>query len=273
MFEETLTPLIGETADPVAAGWQLRNLAQAAAGQGPTLLEELADQGKHFATSDPAILGGLLRVLHSSLLSMGWSAIASLDPELIDQVESTLPPGTPNRFLLQQLYAMIQSERSLELLVESFRERPPVQWMEGAQVLSPLMQRSGWPIASIYPAALDGLQHPALAAPLLDLASHVYRQGWVTSHPAAERLALLNHLQGGVVSRLSLFEENPRSFGDDVDTVQARLGEAVALAVSLCDTLGLIGDESSVGKLNQAMELRHRRVQCEAAGALGKARR
>ena len=42
----------------------------------------------------------------------------------------------------------------------------------------------------------------------------------------------------------------------------------MALAVSLCDTLGLIGDRASVGKLNQAMELRHRRVQCEAAGAL-----
>ena len=76
--------------------------------------------------------------------------------------------------------------------------------------------------------------HPFWTSPATSIA-----KARVTSHPAAERLALLNHLQGGVVSRLSLFEENPRSFGDDVDTVQARLGEAVALAVSLCDTLGL----------------------------------
>ena len=48
------------------------------------------------------------------------------------------------------------------------------------------------------------------------------------------------------------------------------MGEAVALAVSLCDTVGLIGDEKSIGKLNQTIELRHRRVQCEAAGALAK---
>ena len=44
----------------------------------------------------------------------------------------------------------------------------------------------------------------------------------------------------------------------------------VALAVSLCDALALIADESSIGKLNQALELKHRRVQCEAAGALAK---
>ena len=81
---------------------------------------------------------------------------------------------------------------------------------------------------------------------------------------------MLNMLLGEVSGRLGSFEENPRAFGDDVDTVQSTLGEAVALAVSLCDALGLIGDESSIGKLNQTVDLRHRRVQCEAAGALAK---
>ncbi len=270
MFEETLPLLLGESADPVAAGWRLRELAQAAVGHGPQLIEELAADRQRLSTSDPAILGALLRVVHSSLLNMGWSTIEELDPNWIDHIESSLPPGTPNRFLMQQLYAMIRTETAIALLVDSLSERPPQQWMEAAQVLSPLMQRSDWPIASMYPASLDGLQYPALASPLLDLANHLYRSGSVPRHPAAERLAMLNHLLGEVVGRLSLFEENPRSFGDDVDTVQARLGEAVALAVSLCDTLGLIGDVSSVAKLNQAMELRHRRVQCEAAGALAR---
>ena len=81
---------------------------------------------------------------------------------------------------------------------------------------------------------------------------------------------MLNRLLGEVSGRLSNFEEDPRSFGEDVNTVQMRLGEAVALAVSLCDAVGLIGDESSIGKLNQTIDLKHRRVQCEAAGALAK---
>ncbi len=78
---------------------------------------------------------------------------------------------------------------------------------------------------------------------------------------------MMNGLLGEVGGRLGKFEENPHTFGDDVDTVHRMLGEAVALAVSLCDTLGLIGDQSSIGKLNQIADLKHRRVQCEAAGA------
>ena len=142
--------------------------------------------------------------------------------------------------------------------------------MEAAQVLSPLMQHSDWSIDVVYPALLDSLQHAALASPVLDLANYLFREGRAEVHPASDRLPMLNHLLGEVSGRLSLFEENPRAFGDDVETVQATLGEAVALAVSLCDTVGLIGDETSIGKLNQTIDLRHRRVQCEAAGALAK---
>jgi hypothetical protein len=270
VFEELLEPLLSDSADQVAAGWQLRSLAEASEGKGPQLLDALAQRASQLPRADPAIVGGLLRVVQSSLLNMGWPTIESLDPESIRVIEQSLPSPAPNRFLLQQLYAMIRTDASLAALVESLHENPPRQWIEAAQILSPLMQRRDWPVASIYPAILDGLQHPSLAAPLLDLASHLYREGLVGEHPAADRLAMLNLLLGEVVGRLNLFEENPRSFGDDVETVQTKLAESVALAVSLCDTLGLIGDESSIGKLTQAMDLRHRRVQCEAAGALAR---
>jgi hypothetical protein len=165
---------------------------------------------------------------------------------------------------------MIRSRESLTMLMQSLQDNPPKAWIEGAQLLSPLMQHSNWDISAVFPAALDCLQHPSLAAPLLDLANYLTRSGQVTSHPAADRLPTLNLLLGEVSGRLGQFEDDPHAFGDDVDTVQSRLGEAVALAVSLCDAVGLIGDESSIGKLNQTVNLRHRRVQCEAAGALAK---
>ena len=132
------------------------------------------------------------------------------------------------------------------------------------------MQRNDWPVDAVFPELLDCLPYPSLASPVLDLANYLTREGRISVHPAADQLAALNHLLGEVSSRLSRFEENPREFGDDVPTVQNTLSEAVALAVSLCDALSLIGDPSSIGKLNQAIELRHRRVQCEAAGALAK---
>lgn len=270
MFHEILDLLLGDSVDPVAAGWHLRDLAQKTAGNGPRLLEELTERVDDVSHSDPAILGALLRLLQSSLLASGWSTVETLDPDRIVRIEDALPTATPNRFLLQQLYAMIRSEPSLIRLTESLNRNPPTHWMEAAQVLSPLMQRDDWPTQAMYPAVLEGLQHPSLAAPLLDLANYLYRTNRVSSHPAAERVSMLRHLLGEVVGRLGRFEDDPRSFGDDVETVQARLSEAVALAVSLCDTLALIGDVSSIGKLHQAMELRHRRVQCEAAGALAR---
>ena len=270
MFEEKLEPLLGPSADPVAAGWQLRQLAESVDGQGTVLVEELASQSDLLSASDPAILGGVLRVLHTTVLRAGPEAVSEVNPDHLQRIVEVLPSKTTNRFLILQLLAMIRSDDALSKLVHLLGEIPPGHWMEAAQVLSPLMQRSDWSIDVVYPALLDSLQHAALASPVLDLANYLFREGCVDTHPAIDRLPMLNHLLGEVSSRLSLFEENPRSFGDDVETVQATLGEAVALAVSLCDTVGLIGDEKSIGKLNQTIELRHRRVQCEAAGALAK---
>ncbi|MFK8113247.1 MAG: HEAT repeat domain-containing protein [Rubripirellula sp.] len=270
MFEDTLSPLLGESADPVAAGWQLRQLAESAVDRPQELLSEMAQASKKLAVSDPAILGGLLRVLHTVLLEAGRETMETADPGGLISIHQSLPDETPNRHLLLQMLAMIHSQASLELLVAALNDNPPTKWVEAAQVLSPLMQHKGWPVNAFFPAALDCMQHAVLASPLLDLANYVFRTNELEQHPAAERLTMLNHLLGEVSGRLSKFEDNPRTFGDDVDTVHAMLGEAVALAVSLCDTVGLIGDESSIGKLNQTVELRHRRVQCEAAGALAK---
>lgn len=270
MFEEILESLLGRDADPVAAGWRLRELSEAAPEDGLPLVLELAQSTTSLAASDPAIVGGLLRVLHTLLLRSGNEAINRIDPSAIELIASALPAMTPNRYLLLHLLGMMRSEDSLEILVRQLRDAPPEKWMEAAQVLSPLMQHEDWPVETLYPDALEGLQHPSLASPLLDLANYVYRQKRLLRHPAADRIEMLNMLLGEVSGRLARFEENPRTFGDDVDTVQTRLGEAVALAVSLCDTVGLIGAESSIGKLNQTVALKHRRVQCEAAGALAR---
>ncbi|NND96936.1 MAG: HEAT repeat domain-containing protein, partial [Pirellulaceae bacterium] len=273
-MDQDLTPLLGESADPVAAGYHLHELADGGPANGLALLLQLGDQLDAVRKSDPAILGGILHLVHTLILRASGDEVAStlqsIDPALILQIEMALPEQTPNRHLLLHLLAMIRSQISLEILLAILMDRPPKQWVQAAQVLSPLMQHKDWPIDTVFPESLQCLIHPSLAAPLLDLANYLTRQQRVDEHPAAEQLQALNHLLGEVSHRLGSFEENPRAFGTDVDTVQNTLGEAVALAVSLCDAVGLIGDPSSIGKLNQTVELRHRRVQCEAAGALAK---
>jgi len=44
----------------------------------------------------------------------------------------------------------------------------------------------------------------------------------------------------------------------------------VALAVSLCDALALIGEKAAIGKLYQALRVGHRRLRTEAAAALAR---
>lgn len=273
-IQQTLSPLLGPDADPVAAGYRLQELASGDSPSAVTILTHLAGHPEQLAESDPAIVGTLLGVVHTLLVQDRSDAsieiIRGLTPEVIQQIDRSLPAEVSNRHLLLQLLTLARSRESLEVLSEILEEHPPTDWIGAAQMISPLMQHDDWPVDALFPAILQGLAEPALAASLLDLANYLVRQERVDTHPAAEMTDALGELLGQVASRLAFFEENPRAFGDDVPTVQKRLGEAVSLAVSLCDSLALIGDESVIGKLNQTVSLRHRRVQCEAAGALAK---
>nr|WP_220498060.1 HEAT repeat domain-containing protein [Rhodopirellula sp. JC639] len=265
---------MGADADAVAAGYRLRELASGDAASAVSVLAHLAGHPDQLSQSDPAIVGALLRVVHTLLVQdrseASMEIIGTLTPDVIRQIDQSLPPETSNRHLLLHLLTLARSRESLEVFVDILKQRPPDDWMDAAQMLSPLMQHDDWPVDAVFPAALDCLSEPALAASLLDLANYLARSGRVDQHPAAGILDGLTELLGQVSSRLGFFEDNPRAFGDDVPTVQKRLAEAVALAVALCDSLALIGDESAIGKLNQTVQLRHRRVQCEAAGALAK---
>ncbi|WP_168566719.1 HEAT repeat domain-containing protein [Crateriforma spongiae] len=276
MLTELLSGLLGSDVDPAEAGVRLGQMAADLELDVSALLRSMAADPQRLADSDPAILGGLFRLIHLRLARAGIESIpedtefAKLAHGWIGTILSAVPEVTPNQFLLLQLLATRGSDASLGVLVNQLRQRPPQTWMQAGQILGPLMQRDGWNVDAVYPDLLDCLSSPAMAAPVLDLANFLCRKGRVDRHPAADQLTVLNHLLGEVSGRLSRFEEDPRSFGDDVETVQNRLSESVALAVSLCDAVGLIGDESSIGKLNQAIELKHRRVQCEAAGALAR---
>lgn len=273
-IQQTLSTLLGADADPVAAGYRLRELAEGDVASAVSVLAHLADQPVRLSQSDPAIVGALLHVVHTLLVKdrseLSIEIIRSLTPDVIAKIDETLPSEASNRHLLLHLLTMSRSREAIEVLVQVLTQRPPTDWMDAAQMLSPLMQHDDWPADAFFPAALQCLSEPALAASILDLANYLVRQGRVDVHPAADVVDALTEILGQVSSRLGFFEDNPRAFGDDVPTVQKRLAEAVALAVSLCDSLALIGDEAAIGKLNQTVELRHRRVQCEAAGALAK---
>jgi hypothetical protein len=115
---------------------------------------------------------------------------------------------------------------------------------------------------------LDAVEHPVLAAAVLDLANFLTREERLPAHPAAGRSGQLATLLGSLSQQLERIEEGPPQAASE--EVYRRVNEGVALAVSLCDALALIGDVSHAGKLHQALALGHRRVRTEAAYALAR---
>lgn len=264
--------LLGAEADPVAAAETIRAVAEADADQLPAYLQILDDHRARLNASDPAIIGGLIRALHTLAVTSPSSveAIRQTPALQFSSILAALPTATPNRHLLMHLLSLARSGDHLAVLANVLVTQPPAGWMAVGQVLSPLVQYSDWEPEDFFPAALNALPHPSVAAPVLDVANYLKREGRVERHPAADRLDALLALFGGVIGRLGRFESDPKAFGETVEEIQAVLNEAVALAISLCDAFALIGDPAAIGKLNQAVELKHRRVQTEAAGALAR---
>jgi hypothetical protein len=266
--EKLVVSLLGNDVDPIAAGAQLRQLGRAEPLECAAILSALSKSQATLKDSDPAILGGIFMAFQKLAARCASDQLGELDPMAIAAVEQQLPAPTPNRFRLLYALAAARNPASLKCLAEILCQRPPANWIETGQLLSPLYQGQDWSVDSFFPAALGCLEHRSMASPLLDLANWVYRQKKSPQHPFVDRKEQLSDLLAHVVGRLGRFEEDPRFFGDSVEQVQRVLNEAVALAISLCDALGLIGWEGATGRLYQAMELRHRRVQTEAAGAL-----
>lgn len=158
---------------------------------------------------------------------------------------------------------------SLRLGVDLLVDSPPWDWKDTAHGLSTLMQSTDWKLSDVFPRILDSDQ-PSVLAPALDLANSMVRKHGVTPHPAACKYDMLLNIFGAVTMQLQDLEENPRKFSDNVQVIQRILFDAVSLLVACCDTFGLIGDPRAVGKLNQAIELKHRRIKLEAAYALVK---
>src|SRR6185437_13231302 len=145
---------------------------------------------------------------------------------------------------------------------------PPGRPQDAALAFVPLFQRRNNAAAVPFPRLLDGLEHPAIAAAVLDLANYLSREGLTATHPASSRVDRLAELLGGLVSRLARLEERPEEFADSPAELNAVVGESVELIVSICHALAMIGEPSVTGKLHQALELSHRRLRTEAAFAL-----
>ncbi len=158
---------------------------------------------------------------------------------------------------------------AIQMGVDFLLQSPPQAWTSASLALSPLLQYDDWDADLVFPRILESSQ-PAILASALDIANHLFTTGRLEPHPCAVRYDDVVSLLGGIVQRLGVMEENPGKFGQQASEVQKILFDSVSLCVSLCHTLSLLENDSCIGKLMQASELRHRRIRTEAAFALAK---
>lgn len=162
------------------------------------------------------------------------------------------------------------SEESLRAWSNLITTSPPSNPHGLVQTFAPLVNRSNLPGWLFEELSTKGIAHPEIAAASLDLMNYHHRAGHLETHPAKSRSDQLTSLLGSVVQQMARVEEGNLPAELTPQEISVRVSESVALTISLCDALALMEHEPAVGKLRQALELRHRRIQTEAAAALAR---
>jgi len=181
-----------------------------------------------------------------------------------------LGPNNGSRDYLPCLLSVARTPQALAAFAELTVESPPDDERSVVTMFAPLFQTRDYDPSLLFPRLLDALGHVGVAAVILDLANYVTRCGIASRHPGTERLEELANLLGGIVGHLGRLESTTPTDGEMAKTMSKTINDGVALAVSLCDALALVGDKSVTGKLYQAMDLGHRRLRTEAAAALAR---
>jgi hypothetical protein len=245
------------------------------------------ERAKGLALQWPAEAEGMLAALVADTNAFDATLDGPLTA-LLSRLESA--PGAPARVwtaaLLEQVSTLMHrlsaaptaKTQLLRCLVLSDDPAVLACWTElfpvGAQQvdtsLTPLFQRRTYDVSAIFPALLESLSYPNLASGVLDLANYLFRSGRCQRHPAADRVQQLATLLGAVAQRLKLLEETPVTNAQELKSATEVLESSLSLVIALCDALALIGDASVIGKLNQVLELRHRRLRAEAACAIAR---
>jgi hypothetical protein len=175
------------------------------------------------------------------------------------------------RFQLLGVLSAALGGAELAAFAELVVADPPRTAVEASLAFAPLFQSKNYNPQSLFPRLLDALEHVSVAAAVLDLANFTTREGLLAQHPATKHTDRIVSLLGNLIGRLGQLEEQPpQAAGKSAQQLSDMVSESVALAVSLCDALALIGDTSAAPVLHQALQLGHRRLHTEAAAALAK---
>ena len=190
----------------------------------------------------------------------------------VTKLYDALAPVTevPRQNLLS-LLATLGGKKNLVFFCDLLLNDPPTGSAAATIPFLPLFrEENSEGVGTLFPKLLDGLANPHLAPAILDLANFLVRTQRLASHPATERVGQLNALLDGLTTGLMNLQLEVEEQNESSDIAFQKYNDSIALVVSLCDALALIGNPESVTVLNRLFELRHRRVHVETSAALAR---
>ncbi len=156
------------------------------------------------------------------------------------------------------------SEDDLDAFAQTYVAHPPSDSLAALRPLVALMKQEAR-ASIVFPSLLDAIYIPHVAPGVLDVANCLSRDYGVFPHPAAERLETLIRLLQAIVASLEKISSEQDA---NTKTSPEQVAEAVSLAISLADTLALIGDPRAIPVLAHLAQLPHRRLRVEGECAL-----
>lgn len=189
--------------------------------------------------------------------------------EAISDLYNAIPAETRARNYLLNWLAQSDSVAALNTFTELMVVDPPTCETSMVVAFAPLLKRGrSFPVDGLFPELFSALQHRSVAAAILDLANFVTRTGRVEQHPGRDHAGTLAKMLGLLTEQLSMIEEGNLPETQSPADLSRMINDTVSLIASLCDSLALIGDKDSMGKLSRAADLKHRRIRAEALAAL-----
>lgn len=254
------------------------------------LIQRLSDFGDELRESEPEL--DLRSPLPTSrmdqILQPVVAALANREQQLVASAEGntgwsdsrlaaveTLYRLSPNnsdlRNHLLRWLATSPGADQLDLWAELICNDPPEQRLGVGLAFAPLMRAGVVPSDKILTALLNtATAHSQIAPVVFDLFNFYVRSGQLETHPAIPRATQLTDLLGQLAGQLGRVEDGDFPKNYEARQINQLVSDSVALIVALCDTFALTNHQPAIGKLHQALALRHRRVQTEAAAALAR---
>ncbi|MEE2825095.1 MAG: hypothetical protein VYE64_00550 [Planctomycetota bacterium] len=181
------------------------------------------------------------------------------------------PASSNLRNQLLGLLATLGSQVALNLWEDRVCQDPPQHRSGIILAFAPLMEHRAELTQPLFDKLLTrAFSHLPVAAAVLDLANFAFRSGLLVPHPAASRAEQLTVLLGELAGQMARIEEGSIPENWEPLQISQTVSDAVALIIPICDALALMEHEAAIGKLNQVLDLKHRRLQTEAAAALAK---